>query len=189
MVKESTSNVHAYGLYLRGRARWHKRSYDDLMQSIAYYDQAIEEDSDFATAYSALAESWILLPIWAYLDLEKPAHRSREAAERALKMDSSLPGAYTALAAVAHYLDWDWQKSDELFNKALSIDGSYTNARNWYSVHLADQGRIEESLAQLAFALKDDPLSVTLNGQVCYTHLMGPRLRIGARKYREDAGD
>lgn len=172
LVKKSTGNVHAYGLYLRGRSRWHKRSFDDLMQSIDYYDQAIEADPKFATAYSALAESWILLAIWGYIDLSEPVKKSRNAANIALKLDPGLPGTYVVLAAIAHYWEWDWQKADELFQKALALDPNYTNARNWYSVHLADQGRNDDSLAHLAYALDHDPLSITLNSQVCYTHLM-----------------
>lgn len=172
LVKKSTNNVNAYSQYLRGRSRWHKRSYDDLMQSIAYYEQAIEEDPYFATAYSALAESWILLAIWGYVALEKPVARAQEAAAEALKLDRNLPGTYAALAAIAHYWEWDWSKADELFQKALALDPGYSNARNWYSVHLADQGRIEESLEQLSVALDNDPLNIQVNGQVCYTHLM-----------------
>lgn len=172
LVKKSTANIRAYGLYLRGRSRWHMRSYDDLMQSIDYYQQAIDADPKFATAYSALAESWILLAIWGYIDLKEPVKKSRTAAKTALKLDPSLPGTYAALAAIAHYWEWNWEKADEFFKKALALDADYSNARNWYSVHLADQGRIDESLAQLTYAIDHDPLNITLNAQVCYTNLM-----------------
>ena len=172
LVKKSTDNVHAYSQYLRGRACWHMRSYDALMQSIAYYDQAIEDDPKFAQAYSALAESWIVLAIWGYIALKEPVEKAQEAANRALKLDPTLPGTYAALAAIAHYSEWDWNKADELFRKALSLDPDYSNARNWYSVHLADQGRIEESMSQLTYALDNDPLNITVSAQVCYTHLM-----------------
>ncbi len=172
LVKKSTANIRAYGLYLRGRSRWHMRSYDDLMQSIDYYQQAIDADPKFATAYSALAESWVLLAIWGYIDLKEPVKKSQAAAKMALKLDPNLPGTYAALAAIAHYWEWNWEKADELFKKALALDADYSNARNWYSVHLADQGRTDESLSQLTYALDHDPLNITLNAQVCYSNLM-----------------
>ena len=51
------------------------RSYDDLMQSIDYYQQAIDADPKYGAAYSALAESWILLAIWGYVDVEDPVKK------------------------------------------------------------------------------------------------------------------
>lgn len=175
LVKKPTENIKAYSLYLRGRSHWYRRSYDALMQSIEYYQQAIEEDPNYANAYSGLAESWVLLAIWGYIDLKGPAAKAREAAERALELDPSLPGTHAAIGVLSHYRDWDWQKARDSFEEALRLDPSYSTARNWYSVHLADLGHIDESFAQLDAAAEHDSLNVIINAQYAYTNIMAHR--------------
>ncbi|NNL53885.1 MAG: hypothetical protein HKP32_01880, partial [Woeseia sp.] len=175
LVKKPTQNVNAYSLYLRGRSHWYRRSYDALMQAIEYFNQAIEEDPNYANAYSGLAESWVLLAIWGYIDLEQPVAKARAAAERALELDPSLPGTHAAMGVLAHYWDWDWQGARDSFEEALRLDPSYSTARNWYSVHLADLGHIDESFKQLDAAAEHDSLNVIINAQYAYTNIMAHR--------------
>jgi len=64
MTKAPTANSEAYELYLKGRFFWNKRTALDLRKSIEYFNQAIEKDSNYALAYAALAQAWLLLPAY-----------------------------------------------------------------------------------------------------------------------------
>src|SRR6266576_2307203 len=59
-----TENPEAYQLYLKGRFFWNKRTAVDLRKSIEYFNQAIEQDPNYALAYAALAQAWLLLPAY-----------------------------------------------------------------------------------------------------------------------------
>ena len=170
-----TSSVEAYELYLKGRAAWYKREYASIVQSISYYEQAIAIDPDYAEAHSGLAEAWVLLAVWGYVDAARPMANSRYAAQRALQLDDSLPGTQVVLGAIAHWYEWDNEKAEPYFRRAIELDPNYPTARNWYAVFLVHTGRVEESLRELDLALRQDPVSVIINAQVAYTYLHANR--------------
>src|SRR5580692_11722592 len=59
-------NPEAYQSYLKGRYFWNKRTADGLKAALAYFNQAIEEDPEYAQAYSGLADTYALLGDWQY---------------------------------------------------------------------------------------------------------------------------
>src|SRR5215510_10561518 len=59
---QPTSDTTAYELYLKGRSLWGKRGGENLRQAIAFYEQAIARDPNYALAYSGLAEAYVILP-------------------------------------------------------------------------------------------------------------------------------
>ncbi|MCH9026658.1 MAG: tetratricopeptide repeat protein [Proteobacteria bacterium] len=170
-----TFSVEAYELYLKGRAAYYKREYASMIQSIAYYEQAIAVDPDFAKAYSSLAEAWVLLAMWGYVDASEAMRNSLRAAQRALQLDDSLPGTQVVLGSIAHWHEWNNEKAEPHFRRAIKLDPNYPTTRNWYSVFLAHTGRAEESLSELELALRLDPVNPIINAQVAYTYLHAGR--------------
>jgi len=59
-------NPQAYESYLKGRYFWNKRTADGLRVALAYFKQDIEEDPNYAQAYSGLADTYALLGDWQY---------------------------------------------------------------------------------------------------------------------------
>jgi TolB-like protein len=51
----------AYELYLIGRHHWNQRTIQGYKQAIESYNKALEQDSNYAPAYAALADGYILL--------------------------------------------------------------------------------------------------------------------------------
>ena len=173
--EKPTLSIEAYELYLKGRSAWYKREYASMIQSIAYYQQAIAVDPAFAKAYSGLAEAWVLLAIWGYVDATEPMGNSMRAAQRALQLDDSLPGTQVVLGTIAHWYEWDNEKAETHFLRAIELDPNYPTARNWYSMFLVHTGKVEESLRELKLALKLDPVNAIINAQVAYTYLHAAR--------------
>ena len=52
-----TASTEAYRLYLQGRFLWHQRGPDNIRSAIAFFDQAIELDPEFAAAWTGLASA------------------------------------------------------------------------------------------------------------------------------------
>src|SRR5437016_2327550 len=65
IAAQPTSDTAAYELYHKGRSLWERRSGDNIPKAIAFYEQAIERDPNYALAYAGLAKSYILLPGYA----------------------------------------------------------------------------------------------------------------------------
>ena len=84
--------------------------------------------------------------------------RARAAAITAIDLDPELVDAQTALAAVSHRLDRDWEASDQAYRRALALDAGHALAHRWYALFLAEQGRHREALAEAERSLDLDPL-------------------------------
>src|ERR1700733_5898193 len=95
-------NPQAYESYLKGRYFWSKRTADGLKVALAYFNQAIEEDPNYAQAYSGLADTYALLGDWQYAVMTpKDAFpKAKAAAIKALELDSALGEAHNSLAFV-----------------------------------------------------------------------------------------
>src|SRR3954462_12043875 len=55
-----TENIQAYGLYLKGRFAWSRRTQEGVAEAIEYFKQAIAEDPGYAPAYAGLGDSYSL---------------------------------------------------------------------------------------------------------------------------------
>src|SRR5437870_5909814 len=68
IAAQSTNDTAAYELYHKGRALWERRSGDNIPKAIAFFEQAIARDPNYALAYAGLAKAYILLPFYAGAD-------------------------------------------------------------------------------------------------------------------------
>jgi hypothetical protein len=78
--KKPTTSSEAYGLYLKGRYFWNKRTKETLQEAIEYFKQATAIDPKFALAYSGIADSYsVLADHWhiPYLEGHKKQKRTR----------------------------------------------------------------------------------------------------------------
>ncbi len=84
-------DAEAYQSYLKGRFFWNKRTADGLRAALAYFNQAIEEDSKYAQAYSGLADTYALLGDWQYavMTTKEALPKAKAAAVKALDLDSN----------------------------------------------------------------------------------------------------
>ena len=77
-----TENIEAYQLYNKGRFFWNNRSSEDLRKSIAFYEQAIAKDENYALAFAGLAESYVLLQLFSQSQekelFRKPSKRRKK---------------------------------------------------------------------------------------------------------------
>jgi len=157
-------NVDAYNLYLKGRYFWNRRSREALIQSVAYFNQAIEIDPSYGLAYAGLADAYTILGVWHYLKPNEAFPKARSAAQKALEIDESIAEAHTALAYVKHYYDWDWPGAEVSFKRAIELKPNYAHAHHWYAELLSVAlNRPDEARIEIEKALQLDPLSLIIN--------------------------
>ena len=152
-------NPAAYEAYLKGQFHVERFTPQDMKLGAQYYQQAVEIDPDHALAYVGLAK---LCGFQAQMELIRP----QEARERclppiikALELDDSLPEAHFMYAAHMVWLRYNWEEGEAAFQRAIDLNPSYAEARQFYSHYLTIMGRIEEGTEQMRLALELDPLN------------------------------
>src|SRR5688572_12704900 len=65
--KRYTENSEAYLNYLQGRHHWNKRTKDAIEDGIRFFQKAIDLDPKFALAHVGIADSYLVMPSYAYL--------------------------------------------------------------------------------------------------------------------------
>ncbi len=154
----------AYDAYLRGRFFWNKRTKVALGKSISYFEQAIEQDPNYAPAYAGLADSYYLLMHTGYgaLPPKRAFPKAKTAALEALRIDETNAEAHTSLGNLSCY-EFDWFAAGEEFRRSIELDPSYATGHHWYALYLCATGRFADALVEAKCACGLDPLSVITN--------------------------
>lgn len=161
--KRYTENPEAYQLYLKGRYYWNKRTGADIRKGIDYFEQAIAKDPNYALAYAGLAYSYLVLPGYTDVSSLSVDQKAKEAATTALSLDDSLAEAHAALANAAWRFEWDLSGAERGYKRAIDLNPNYATAHQWYALFLSDLGRHDEAIEEMKRALKNDPLSLSIN--------------------------
>src|SRR4249919_3269479 len=161
-------NPEAYESYLKGRYFWNKRTADGLKVALAYFNQAIDEDSKYAQAYSGSADTYALLGDWQYAVMtpKEALPKAKAAAIKALELDSALGEAHNSLAFCLDGFDWDLNAAGKEFQRAIELNPGYATAHHWYAWHLALLHRDDEAIIEMRKAQSLDPLSLVINADL-----------------------
>ena len=174
-LNRGTDNVQAYGLYLRGRYAWNKRSQEGVTEGIRYFEQAIEADPGYALAYTGLADSYALALDYRSVPVHEGFERAKFYARKALELDESVSEAHASLAWSLFIYDWDWSAAAAEFRRSLELDPRYATAHQWYAFLLASQGRFEEALIEAHTAQELDSGSVSVRRTLGYVYFYARR--------------
>jgi tetratricopeptide (TPR) repeat protein len=168
---------------LRGRYHWEKRTKEGLETSIGYFKQAIDLDPAYALAYAGLADSYTVMPWFAYVQPRAIYPKARAAAMKALEIDETLAEAHASLGYI-YALDWNWPGADSEFKRALSLNPGYAVAHHWYGSHLATIGRFDEAVAEGTRAQELDPYSLIIIRDLGLTFYFARRYEEAVKQYR-----
>jgi serine/threonine-protein kinase len=162
-----TSDLTAYDLYLKGRLLWSKRGGDNLRQAIAFYEQAIARDPNYALAYAGLAEAYTILPYYTTTAPQDAFSKAKAAALKALQLNDKLAEAHTALGLLLCMSDFDMAGSISEFQRAIALNPNYATAHHWYGNGLLTAlGRFDKAIAEGKRAIELDPLSPIINADL-----------------------
>ena len=129
-----------------------------LKKAIAYYEEAVANDPNFALAYAYLA--------WCYNQLgffgmtpEEVGAKAREYAEKALSLDDSLAEAHHAIGRALRNFDWDFPGAEREFERAIELNPSFAEAYCAGAMGFLFDRRFDEAVAKVRYALELEPLS------------------------------
>ena len=170
-----TGSVAAYGLYLKGRYEWNKRSQETVSEGIRFFEQAIAEDPSYALAYTGLADSYSLQVDYRNVPVDEGFAHAKAYARKALALDDSLAEAHASLAWSLFIYDWAWEGAGVEFRRAIELDPRYATAHQWYAFLLASQGKLEEALVEGHTALDLDAASVSVRRSLGWVYFYARR--------------
>ncbi len=172
-VRAGTNNLEAYELYLKGRALLYRRGLD-VRRAVECFERAVALDPKYALAWAGLADARNMLALYGFERPETTLAKGKEAATRAVSLDSSLAEVHCALACT-HLFEWEWSKAEREFLRALELNPRYLQALAWYSLFylLWVRGRFKESVIQARKCVEFDPLSGYANATLAFSFSHG----------------
>jgi tetratricopeptide (TPR) repeat protein len=150
----------AYLLYLRARHAWNRMSADGYRTAAEILERATSMFPSYASAYAGLADAYAYLAVWGYARPREVFPKALRAAQRALRLDPSLPHAYSSLAAATAFYEWKWNEGAAYARMASELEPSYSFGQHVYGCCLVAQGEMDEARECFQRALDLDPLSV-----------------------------
>ncbi len=141
----------AYDAYLRGRLIFTTEftKSGSLKKAKAYFENAIQEDPNFALAYAGLADTYVYLAFTGGLAKEQAYRSAKDALAKAVELDDNVGEAHDTLGVLSWLFDWDWDAADREFNRAIALAPSYSCAHEDRAGFLAFMGRRAEALDEI----------------------------------------
>ena len=152
-----TNDLAAWAMYLEGKALWQRKGEGPIRAAIRLYESAVERDPNFAEAWAALSEAWIVLPRFSQSNLDDSVAKGMAAAERAIALDPALAQPYLSLAA---YEDRqaDFVAGMALTERAFELTPRHTGVLNTMSFNYGRAGWIKEAIVHSRNGVALDPL-------------------------------
>ena len=188
--RRRTRNVEAYEAYLKGRYFWNTRTPEGFQKALDYFQQAIDRDRGYAPAYAGLADTYALLGSMPYAVMRptEASAKAKAAADAALQIDPTLADAHVSLAFVTYSFDWDWQRGEVEFKRAISSIRTTPQHTTGALTSASSDGSTKRSTKHQR-ALELEPLSLVGTYSVALVHYFARRYRPGTGIRPEDTGD
>ena len=186
LARAETTNAEAYQLYLKGRIAWEKWTPEGARQAIDFFERAITVDPNYALAYSGIADAYMIGSGPAGVAVPEAQRRAREAATKALSLDSNLGEPHAAIAGVLLHVDWNFSEAEKEYQRAIALNPNCAECYHEYSHLLLFLARFDDSLRQSRKFLELDPVSHTPIEHLGYHYLRARRFADAIAQYLED---
>src|SRR5437763_805353 len=166
LVKRATGSPEAHDLYLQGRYFFAKRDSTSLRRAQDYFERAIAKDPSYALAYAGLSDAYSHRAVFGYVPPRDTHSKAKEAALRALALDSTLAEAHTSLGFIALFYDWDWPTAGRELDRALALDPRYPDAHLFHGWYFVATNRMDDAIREVQTAVNLDPFSSVNNARL-----------------------
>ena len=145
----------------------YKLAPEETIRAVEHFERAIVANPDSASAHAGLSVSLFHLTMLGVRSLPEILPRAEQLARKAIELDDRSSVAHYAMAAVYMLKDWEFQKSDAEFRRALELDPESVQTRLGYALLEQAVGDLDGALLLVEEALRLDPASPPLGAQYC----------------------
>jgi TolB-like protein/DNA-binding winged helix-turn-helix (wHTH) protein len=172
LEQRATNNTEAFQAYQLGVYFINKRTKEDLLKAVDYFQSAVKSDAEYAQAYAGLADSYGLLGYYGFADPLEMKEKTKTTAEKSLALNASTAEAYIALAMAYTIGEESYAKAQELLERAITLAPYNASARHRYGWVLLSSGKLNEGAREMRLAQEYDPLSPATNRAFCNVLVM-----------------
>ena len=158
-VLDRTSNSDAYTQYILGRYALRKRTQQSIQEAIVLFKNALQEDSNFALAYSGIGDAYTILVDNDYIPYDSGINPARAAVNHAFLLDSSSAEIRASRAIFFSALEGRHKDALKELNLSLALSPNYADAHQWYALMLAADGQFDSALLHINKATELQPFS------------------------------
>ncbi len=168
-----TQSTVAYEAYILGRYYWNQRTTDGMRRATDAFTRAIAADSNYAQAWSGLADAYSLSVPGEYnvpgLSVDTLRARAEVAARRAIALAPNLADGYVSLGEVMSAQNRH-SESIAAFERGVALNPSYATGHQWLSYALMSRGDVVDAVREMEIAHRLDPLApvITLSLAIGY---------------------
>lgn len=160
LARVDTADPGAHAVHRLGRYHLGQRSPAAIIEAIRCFEQAVARDPEYAAAWSGLADAYSILGFLGFAAPGEAYPRVKQAAQRALQINSMLGEAYTSLAAATGIWERDWTAAEAAFERGCHLAPHAAQGHLWFGIYLALVGRFGRAWTELQQARRLDPLSM-----------------------------
>jgi len=147
----------AYDTYVKGLTAGASQRYEGHRRAIAYFEEAVARQPDFAEAYAALARTQQQFLFGGPVSPRDAIPKAEAAARKALQLDDTLAQAHQTLGRILSLYYWRWDEADKEYQRAAELRAGPDEVTE--GITLIRQGRFAEAIAAAERARRLDPLS------------------------------
>jgi TolB-like protein/class 3 adenylate cyclase/Flp pilus assembly protein TadD len=166
IIKPPTENIEAYNLYLKGLYYWNKSNPEDIHKAVTIFEEVIALDPTFASAYCMVSFCYSFLGSSGMMSKAEAYSKAKDYTLKAIELDPNHAESHLSLATIKFYHNWDFDGAEASLNKAISL-GLHSSLLNqvhgWF---LIAKGEFDKAIEKMEQALKLDPLSLPLMGNL-----------------------
>jgi len=153
-----TTSPEAYEAFLQSQYFFRRgEAKPDLERAIAYNDQAIKLDANYAPIWALRSAILTTMSSLGLRDHTSGYAEARRAAERGIALDPSLAANYVSLGWVQLSYEWDWAGAETSLKKATELEPSNLTALSYRAYLYECRGQIDEAIALTEQARPLDP--------------------------------
>ncbi len=161
-TRGGTHNAEAYDAYLLGRYHWNRRTTEGMIDATVAFRKALALDSNYALAWSGLADSYVLSIPEEYdvpgLNRDSTLVRAEAAARRAIALEPRLGEAYASLGEIVEYRNRR-EEARDAYRQSITLAPNYATGHQWYGYYLAGVNQWDDAIREMETAHRLDPLS------------------------------
>jgi TolB-like protein/DNA-binding winged helix-turn-helix (wHTH) protein/Tfp pilus assembly protein PilF len=159
LARATTLNTDAYDSYLSGLHQQARGTRESFYSALASFERAASLDTNFALAHDGAARVYVDLAAYHFMPADEAYREARRHLEIALKLDGEIPGSRELDAVLIQRANPGAPGIDQAYQAAIGLNPSDARSHRDYALYLLSRGRSEAAIAEIAKAIRLDPLS------------------------------